>query len=113
MNTIDKSTEDVDDAVFGRFAALEFPPRVEALISMLEQAHVDEAVRHTLSELFVAIQETYPLGHGCFANCLADSDPLQYYLTRIRPVLRSHLQQLREAEMNAIDNLADSLIATQ
>ena len=74
MNTIDKSTEDVDDAVFGRFAALEFPPRVEALIGMLEQAHVDEAVRHTFATLFVAIQESYPLGHGYFANCRLVND---------------------------------------
>src|SRR5258708_30748867 len=31
INTLDKSTADIDDAMFGRFPPLDFPPRIEGL----------------------------------------------------------------------------------
>ena len=84
---------------------------MEALNSILEHAGVDAVVRKQLSHLFVDIQKAYPLGHGYFADYRKNSDPSLYYLTRIRPVLRSHLQQLHEVELSAIDNLVDDLVS--
>jgi hypothetical protein len=45
MNTVDKSTEDVDDALLGRVAAVEFPPRPEDLNQMLIENEVQLEVR--------------------------------------------------------------------
>ena len=68
MNTIDKSTEDLDDALLGRVAAVEFPPRPEDLNEMLTNNGVPELVREQLGLLFAEVLKVYPLGHGYFAG---------------------------------------------
>ena len=114
MNTVDKSTEEVDDALFGRIASVEFPPNPEALIAMLESNGVPDGVRGKIAQLFTAIQELYPLGHGYFDGLEGefDSSHIQvHYKTRIRPVLENYLGDLREADLLGIDNLVDSLFS--
>lgn len=112
MNTIDQSTEEVDDALLGRFYSIEFPPRPEDLHSMLEAAGVPAAMAANLKQLFATIQDLYPLGHGYFAQVGPHTDFIQYYVTRIRPVLANHLQTLRPADLTTIDNQVDVLFAT-
>jgi hypothetical protein len=109
MNTLDKSTEDLDDALLGRFAAVEYPPRVEDLISLLEHKQIPKAIIDKLAELFAAIQAYYPLGHGYFSQFNADSDVIAYYRARIRPVLQSHLSGYRDQELMNIDEKVDQL----
>lgn len=112
MNTVDKSTEEVDDALFGRMAAIEFPARAEDLNSMLASKGIPSETISKLAELFSAIQEVYPMGHGYFSgiNSKANaSSILSYYRSRIRPVLFNFLGELKEQELNKIDNTVDSL----
>ncbi len=68
MNTIDKSTEEVDDALLGNLACVEFPPRSESLHALLEERGVTGGLQESLLELFTAIQDVYPLGHGYFSG---------------------------------------------
>ena len=42
MNTLDTSTEEMDDALLGRMAGIEFPPRVEDLKSLLVEKGIPE-----------------------------------------------------------------------
>jgi hypothetical protein len=112
MNTVDKSTEEVDDALLGRVAAVEFPPRTSALIEMLEVNDVPDAVRTNVVRLYATILEIYPLGQGYFADLkgtLTPSDILVHYKTRIRPVLINFLGELRASELAPVDNLLDEL----
>lgn len=110
MNTVDKSTEDVDDALLGRVAGVEFPPRPEDLNSLLAAKGIDGAVRTALGNVFVEVQSSYPLGHGYFADLPSNAKPkdiITYYKGRIRPVLFNYLGQLRQEELSKIDNLID------
>jgi 5-methylcytosine-specific restriction enzyme B len=109
MNTLDKSTEDLDDALLGRFAAVEYPARVEDLISMLKSNGFADQSITKLSELFATIQQHYPLGHGYFAELKTDGNVIDYYLSRVRPVIQSHLKGYRDQDLATIDEKVDQL----
>jgi 5-methylcytosine-specific restriction protein B len=112
MNTVDRSTEEVDDALIGRLAAVEVPPRVEDLLSMLEANNVSQAIRTSLARLYSSILTKYPLGHGYFSALkenLSNDDILKHYRFRIRPVLYNFLGELRINDLHQIDNLVDEL----
>jgi MoxR-like ATPase len=109
FNNLDKSTEELDDALLGRFAAVEYPPRVEDLISMLEENGIDEDTSRKLRELFADIQPKYPLGHGYFADLKPESDVIPYYRARIRHVLKNHLSGYRDQDLQNIDERVDQL----
>ena len=112
MNTIDKSTEDVDDALMGRVAAVELPPRAEDLSEMLTVNDIPADTRQRIGKLFAEILYVYPLGHGYFSGLRGDVSSLQiirYYKSRIRPVLVNYLGELKSAELAKIDNFVDGL----
>lgn len=109
MNTLDRSTEEVDDALFGRMAAVEFPPRVEDLQTILDANGVTGTTAEKIRELFATILRAYPLGHGYFAGFKPDTRPINYYRTRIRPVLQKHLQNYRDDALRTIDEKVNQL----
>ena len=109
MNTIDTSTEDIDDALIGRMASVFFPPRVEDLDSILVANGIDATAAEKVKEIFNVIQSNYPLGHGYLANFKASRDFKLYYLSRIRPVLSNHFDSYKPEVVNQIDNAIDSL----
>jgi hypothetical protein len=109
MNTIDKSTEDIDDALFGRIASVEFPPRIEDLATLLDAKKLDSVVSEKIRQLYPAILEVYPLGHGYFAGFNSSTDFTFYYLTHIRPVLCNYLLSFKPQELSKIDNMVDQL----
>lgn len=109
VNTLDKSTEDLDDALLGRFAGIEYPPRVEDLIEMLTGNKVPKDTVDKLAELFAAIQQVYPLGHGYFAELRPNQDIIAYYRAKVRLVLNSHLRGYRDNDLANIDEKVDQL----
>ncbi len=109
MNTIDSSTEDVDDALIGRVSGVFFPPRVEDLDSILISNGVQTDVSENIKEVFNSIQKYYPLGHGYFADYKGERSFKQYYLSRIRPVLSNHFASYKPEIIVQIDNVVDSL----
>lgn len=109
MNTIDKSTEDIDDALLGRFAAVEYPPRVEDLRSMLEENGIESEEIDKIAEFFTYVQQFYQLGHGYFAELKDGTDLISYYLTKVRPVLKLHLQSYRDDDLAQIDEKVDEI----
>jgi 5-methylcytosine-specific restriction protein B len=112
MNTVDKSTEDVDDALLGRVAAVEFPPRPEDLNQMLTANGVPSTVRERLGLLFAEILKVYPLGHGYFAALKGEVDNgqvIRYYKTRVRPVLVNFFGDLKRQDLAKVDNLVDEM----
>ena len=112
MNTVDKSTEDVDDALLGRVAAVEFPPRPEDFNQMIAANGIQENIREKLSQLFVEILAIYPLGHGYFVGLSGEVSNVQvikYYKSRVRPVLYNFLGELKQHELSKLDNLVDEM----
>ena len=112
MNTIDASTEDIDDALIGRMASVNFPPRVEDLNSILVSAGVDDITREKIKTVFNSILAAYPLGHGYFTNIKATSNFMRFYLSRIRPVLCNHFEAFKPEVVAQIDNIVDTLFNT-
>jgi len=116
MNTVDKSTEEVDDALLGRVAAVECPSRQEDLVEMLTAQGVTTETRTKLAQLLDAILSVYPLGHGYFAGISGSFDDrsvARYYKARIRPVLLNFLGELKASELAKIDNIVDEMFARQ
>lgn len=109
MNTIDTSTEDVDDALVGRMASVYFPPRIEDLNDMLSIAEIEGDTKEKIKTLFNCILSSYPLGHGYFARYTKTSDFIRYYMSRIRPVLSNHFDAFEPEILAQIDNTVDSL----
>lgn len=107
MNTLDRSTENIDDALFGRMDAVEFPPRVEELSSILSERGITNV--DPWLKLFTVIQDYHPIGHGYFAPLTPDVSPVEFYMTRIRPILQKHLEGYRGEELDAIDEKVDQL----
>lgn len=112
MNTIDASTEDIDDALIGRMASVNFLPRIEDLNSILVAAEVDDASREKIKTVFNTIMAVYPLGHGYFANIKKSTNFMRYYLSRIRPVLCNHFEAFKPEIIAQVDNVVDSLFNT-
>lgn len=109
MNTIDTSTEDIDDALIGRVAGVYFPPRVEDLDSILVNNSIETSVAEKIKEVFNCIRTYYPLGHGYFASYRGQQDFKVYYLSRIRPVLFNHFESFKPEVLTQIDNVVDRL----
>jgi 5-methylcytosine-specific restriction enzyme B len=112
MNTIDKSTEDVDDALMGRVASVEFPPRPEDLNEMLISNDVPASTREKLTQLFAEILSIYPLGQGYFCDLKGKVDNgyvVRHFKARIRPVLMNFLGRLKSQELAKIDNIVDQM----
>lgn len=112
MNDVDKSTEDIDDALLGRCAVIGFRPRVEALIDMLEDKGIDAGLSSDIRRFFKRVTEEYPLGQGYFAALPDHADVkavTDYYVTRIRPVLESHFSS-EPAVLSGLDKSFDEIV---
>ncbi|WP_331346543.1 AAA family ATPase [Cellvibrio sp. UBA7661] len=116
MNNIDKSTEEIDDALMGRVAAVEVSPRSEDLAEMLTANNVPAEIGRKVGELFVEILSVYPLGHGYYSNlqgAITSNDVIRHYKTRVRPVLANFIGNLNLNELAKIDNIVDELFGIQ
>lgn len=109
MNTVDSSTEDIDDALIGRLASVFFSPRIEDLDNLLRLNNVPNDISGDIKEVFNLIQSDYPLGHGYFAGYKANTDFRLYYLSHIRPVLMNHFESYKPEVIMQIDNAVDTL----
>lgn len=109
-NTIDKSTQELDDAFFGRIRVVDFPPRVEDLVELLSKKRFPEDTSLRIRSFFQKVQEHYPLGHGYFSNLNPGDDVGLYYLTAIRPVLSNHFAAFEPETLAQIDSLYDELV---
>jgi|GEM_PF-1670685 len=112
MNTVDKSTEEVDDALLGRVASIEFPPDSGSLVQMLAANEVPADICRKIANVYTAILDVYPLGHGYLSSLKGDVtslDVAKLYRTRIRPVVASFLGELRQSELTSIENLLGEL----
>lgn len=109
MNTLDRSTEEIDDALLGRLFAVEFPPRVEDLHTILTKNELSSDVKQSIQELFSFISKYYPIGHGYFSSFSERFDFIDYYKSKVRPVLAKHFENYRDSDLKAVDEKIDEL----
>lgn len=109
INTLDRSTEELDDALLGRMDAVEFPPRVEDLQTMFVENDIPDSESRRMREFFGFVQQYYPLGHGYFADFKSNFGFVPYYLSKIRPLLQKHMKNYRDQELEVIDTKVDEL----
>jgi hypothetical protein len=110
MNNVDKSTEELDDALFGRLRSVDFPPRVEDLNEMLTSLGMAEPAKAGLLAFFAGVQRYYPLGHGYFAGLTPASDLTLFYLSAIRPVLANRFASYEPETVEKVDSLFDETV---
>lgn len=106
MNDQDRSTEEVDDALLGRVAAVECRPSRADLLCMLQAAGVGSSTTDHLLELFDFILDVYPLGHGYFVGLrgdVSDVEVVRYFNYRIRPVLQKFLGQRNHDSLVSVE----------
>ena len=115
MNNVDRSTEELDDALLGRMTSIKFPPSVSGLRELLSPKKLGSEFEEKLIDAFMGINEIYPLGHAYFADISSDKtadSALLHYKTRIRPVLELSMGELYRSELNQIDNEIDSIFVS-
>ena len=95
MNTIDRSTTDLDFALRRRFYFFEVPPQVERLEQVLTEngkRKVDDRLKEALKEAFVKTQPIYPLGHAYFKDVETPEDVRILWEHQLRPLLEQFFE---------------------
>lgn len=112
MNNLDTSTYEVDDALFGRIAAVEMLPRTDSLLSMLQAEGVDAATIDRISKLqtYIVAEMKYELGHGYWKGfCRYQDKPTTFVHTRIWPVLHKHFSATDPGELERFGHQVQEL----
>jgi len=92
MNTIDRSTTDLDFAMRRRFYFFEVPPRVEWLEQILAKNGVKDALKEAIKEAFIKAQDIYPLGHAYFKDVEIAEDVRMLWEHQLRPLLEQYFE---------------------
>ena len=74
MNTLDKSTVDIDFALMRRFKFFEVGPDKEVLRKILKENGVESDLIEKIIDVFEKIREFYPLGHAYFKDVKSKQD---------------------------------------
>lgn len=92
MNTIDRSTTDLDFALRRRFYFYEVAPRVELLEKILVNNGVKGTLLDNIKEAFVKTQPLYPLGHAYFKDVQASDDVRTLWRHQLKPLLIQYFE---------------------
>jgi 5-methylcytosine-specific restriction protein B len=92
MNTIDRSTMDIDFALRRRFYFFEVPPRLEWLGRILGKNNVDEELSNELLDIFQKAIQIYPLGHAYFKDVKNRDDVKMLWERQLQPLLEQYFE---------------------
>ena len=107
MNTLDRSTTDVDFALRRRFYFFEVPPsavRLEQVLTDSGKRRLDQSFRDALKEAFIKTQPDYPLGHAYFKDVTNPDDLKDLWDHQLRPLLKQYFE-FEPAKVRAIERL--------
>ena len=106
MNSLDKSTEDMEFALRRRFAQITVPPSTEALRELLDgQVGPDELDELCLLLNSVVADGEYPLGHTYFKDLDTIDELTKLYRRRIRPSVAEYHGEYRREQLEMIDEM--------
>lgn len=96
MNTIDKSTVDLDFALMRRFKFFEVNPDPNVLRKMLVENGVEEELIERIINVFKQIQEYYPLGHAYFKDVKSKQDLKLLWNHQLSFLLKEYFTDLQK-----------------
>jgi len=96
MNTLDKSTIDIDFALMRRFRFIEIKPDSNILRKMLEENRVKPELIEKIVKAFEKIQEFFPLGHAYFKNVKSKQDLRYLWDHQLSFLLKEYFTDLRK-----------------
>jgi len=96
MNTLDKSTVDIDFALMRRFKFFEVGPDTEVLKKMLKENGVDSDLIEKIVDVFEKIQEFYPLGHAYFKDVKSKQDLKLLWEHQLSFLLKEYFTDLKK-----------------
>jgi 5-methylcytosine-specific restriction endonuclease McrBC GTP-binding regulatory subunit McrB len=92
MNTLDRSTTDLDFALRRRFYFFQVPPRREWLEQILTKNEVEASLREAIKEAFDRTLPIYPLGHAYFKEVETAEDIRMLWEHQLRPLLEQFFE---------------------
>ncbi len=102
MNTLDKSTVDIDFAFMRRFKFIEIAPDKDILIEILKSNNVDKELQRKIITTFELIQEHFSLGHAYFKDIKTEEDLIQLWNNQLSFLLMEYFTGLRKDIFNKI-----------
>jgi len=96
MNTLDKSTVDIDFALMRRFKFFEVGPDTEVLKKILKENRVDSDLIEKIVDVFEKIQEFYPLGHAYFKDVKSKQDLKLLWEHQLSFLLKEYFTDLKK-----------------
>ncbi len=95
MNTLDKSTVDIDFALMRRFKFFEVGPDTKVLRKILKN-EVENDLIEKIIEVFEKIQELYPLGHAYFKDVKSKQDLKLLWEHQLSFLLKEYFTDLKK-----------------
>jgi len=96
MNTLDKSTIDIDFALMRRFKFFEVGPDTKVLRKMLVENKIDSNLIEKIIDVFERIQEFYPLGHAYFKYVKSKQDLKLLWEHQLSFLLKEYFTDLKK-----------------
>ncbi len=96
MNTLDKSTVDIDFALMRRFKFFEVAPDTEVLRKILKENGVENDLIEKIVDVFEKIQEFYPLGHAYFKDVNSKQDLKLLWEHQLSFLLKEYFTDLKK-----------------
>jgi len=96
MNTLDKSTVDIDFALMRRFKFFEVGPDKEVLRKILKENGVDDDLIEKVIDVFEKIQDFYLLGHAYFKDVKSKQDLKLLWEHQLSFLLKEYFTDLKK-----------------
>lgn len=98
MNTLDKSTVDIDFAFMRRFKFFEVPPSTEHLEEILKGNKMEDDLIEKVISVFEKIQGIFPLGHAYFKDAKTRNDLKLLWEHQLNFLLNEYFGDIRKED---------------
>lgn len=105
MNTLDKSTVDMDFAFMRRFKFFEVPPSSRTLRELLENNSVEKKLVEKVSTVFDKIQSIYPLGHAYFKDVKSKNDLKLLWKHQLDFLLKEYFGEIKKEDYEKVKEI--------
>lgn len=102
MNTLDKSTVDLDFALMRRFKFIELNPNLNVLRKILKKNDVNDKLKEKIISVFEQINKLYPLGHAYFKEVKSEEDLISLWEYQLSFVLKEYFGELKKDTYESI-----------
>ncbi len=96
MNTIDKSTIDIDFAFMRRFKFFEILPSPDILTKLLKDNSLDDELIDDITSTFQSMQEIFPIGHAYFKDIKSKQDLKLLWEHQLKFLLKEYFGELKK-----------------